>query len=294
MYLDRKSVMANLTNHHSSQEYHPEDYYSNLVNVDGKYLGAYIPYIGESYFETKPRLLIYAMAQNLNRAGGLIRSWLNNPDKGMLRQYYKDDSSRVHVYPYDNGHLKVIAALVLNSYPSTNYKPTDNINDLVVITNFVKFSFYQEDEKGKHLDSNPPLGIYKSMWELYCKYEVSVLQPDVIIAGGNTVADALERNLTTEQKRKFVILRIPFPGRLNLNARWIPKGKNLIETKNHNPAIDITEMKALLKGTPDKKGRVDRAIKTDWYYFREMKSYITKELTSCTYGESKRGEASLI
>jgi len=293
MHSDRKSAKTALTNHHSSQEYHPEDHYSNVVNADGKYLEAYIPYIGKSYFKTKPRVLIYAMAQNLNRAERLIRSWLNTPDKGMLRQYHSADTTHVHVYPYDNGHLKVIAALVLNSYLDTHYKPTDNIDDLVVITNFVKFSFYREDERVNHLDSNPPLSIYDVMWERYCKYEVSVLKPNVIIGVGNEVANALKRSLTAEQKLKFVMLRVPFPGRLNLNSRWIPKGKNLIETKNHNPAIDITEMKALLKGTPDKKGRVDRAIKTDWYYFREMKSYITKELTSCTYGESKRGFAPL-
>jgi len=282
MYEDSKSAMATLANHHSSQEYHPEDHYSNVVNADGQYLGPYIPYIGKSYFKTKPRLFIYAMAQNLNRAKGLIRSWLNKPNKGMLRQYYDADTSRVHVYPYDNGHLKVIAALVLNSYRNTDFKPTDNINELVVITNFVKFSFYREDNKGTHLDSNPPLDIYDAMWEFYCKYEISILQPDIIIGVGNTVANALERYLATEQKSKLVILKVPFAGRLNLNARWISEGKKLIETKNHNPAIDITEMKALLKGTPDKDERVDRAIKTDWYYFREMKARITQKLTSCS------------
>jgi len=117
------------------------------------------------------------MAQNLNRAKGLIRPWLNKPDKGMHRQYYDIDTSRVYVYPYDNEHLKVIAALVLNSYRNTGFKPTDNINELVVITNFVKFSFYREDNKGTHLDSNPPLDIYDAMWELYCKKESGVGKP---------------------------------------------------------------------------------------------------------------------
>lgn len=282
MYSDRKPIIAALINHHSSQEYHPEDHYSNVVKADGKYLGPYIPYIGKSYFETKPRLLIYAMAQNLSRAEWLIKLWLDSPDKGMLRQYHSADTTHVHVYPYDNGHLKVITALVLNSYPDTHYKPTDNIDDLVVITNFVKFSFYREDRRGNRLDSNPPLGIYDVMWERYCNYEVSILQPNVIIGVGNEVANALERNLKIEQRLKFVMLRVPFPGRLNLNSRWIPKGKHLIETKNHDPAIDMTEMKALLKGTPDENGRVHRAIKTDWYYFRKMNSYIVKELTSWT------------
>jgi len=224
------------------------------------------------------------MDKKLRSAKRLIMSWLNSPDKGMLRQYHSDD--KVHVYPYDNGHLKVIAALVLNSYPNTLYNPTDNIDDLVVITNFVKFSFFRKDKKGNRLDSNPPLGLYDSMWERYCKYEVSILQPNVIIGVGNDVANALERNLKTEQEFRFLKLRVPFPGRLNLNSRWIPKGKRLIETESHDPAIDIAEMKALLKGTPDEKERIHRAIKTDWYYFREMKACFIKKLASWNYGES--------
>lgn len=290
--MDRKTALDALVSHHSSQEYHPEDYYSNVVTANGEYLGAYIPYIGKYYFEAKPRLLIYAMAQNLSRAKQLIMSWFNSPDKGMLRQYYSDD--KVHVYPYDNGHLKVVAALVLNSYPNTLYHPTDNIDDLVAITNFVKFSFYRKDKKGNCLDSNPPLGLYDTMWECYCKYEVSVLQPNVIIGVGNEVANALARNLKTEQESKSPILRVPFPGRLNLNSRWIPKGKHLIETEKHDPSIEIAEMKALLKGTPDGKDRMHRAIETDWYYFREMKAYFIKKLASWNHGESKRGFVSLI
>ena len=276
MYTDRKSAIAALANHHCSQEYRPEDQYSNVVNANSKYLGPYIPYIGKSYFKTKPRLLIYAMAQNLSRAEWLIRLWLDAPDKGLLRQYH--DTKHVHVYPYDNGHLKVIAALVLNSYPNAHYKSTENIDDLIAITNFVKFSFYREDKRGKRLDSNPPRDLYDLMWELYCKYEVNILQPNVIIGVGNEVAGAIKRNLKTEQGSKIVMFRVPFPGKLNLNSRWIPRGKHLVRTKNHDPSVDIVEMKALLRGTPDKKRQVDRAIKTDWYYFREMKSCITKKL----------------
>ena len=52
MYLDRKSAMTALTNHHSTEEYRPEDYYPNVVNADGQFLGSYIPYIGEHYFDT--------------------------------------------------------------------------------------------------------------------------------------------------------------------------------------------------------------------------------------------------
>lgn len=275
--MDRESAIDALVNHHLSQRYHPEYHYQNVVNADGEYLGPYVPYIGKSYFNIKPRLLIYAMSQNLGRARRLISTWLNSPDKGLRRQYHDPDTPHVHVYPYDNGHLKVIAALTLNSYPETRFEADQNIDDLVVVTNFVKFSFYREDKNAKRLDANPPFAIYDDMWECYCKYEVSILRPDIIIGVGNEVANAILRNLRREHVHNIVLLRVPFPGRLNLNSRWVPKGRELIKTTNYDPTTDISEMQALVKGTPDVKGRVGRAIKTDWYYFKQMKTCISEQ-----------------
>jgi len=277
--LDRESAIDALVNHHLSQRYHPEHHYQNVVNADGEYLGAYVPYIGKSYFDIKPRLLIYAMSQNLGRARRLISTWLNSSDKGLLRQYHDPDTPHVHVYPYDNGHLKVIAALTLNSYPETRFGADQNIDDLVVVTNFVKFSFYREDKNGKRLDANPPFAIYDDMWEYYCKYEVGILRPDIIIGVGNEVTNAIAGNLQREHVHNIILCRVPFPGRLNLNSRWVPKGRELIKTTNYDPTTDISEMQALVKGTPDVKGRLGRAIKTDWYYFKQMKTYIREQIS---------------
>ena len=243
--LSREKAKSTLLDHHSSQEYCPQNEYPNVVNTNGQYLGPYIPYIGKSYFDSKPRVLIYAMAQNLARASGLVKSWLEKPDKGLLRQYYDPDTPCVYVYPYDNGHLKVIAALTLGSHPETRFETDQNIDHLVVITNFVKFSFYREERNGRRLDANPPSAIYDDNWEYYCKYEVSILRPDIIIGVGNEVANVIARNLQGEYVHDITVLRVPFPGRLNL------------------------------------KGRVGRAIKTDWYYFRRMKIYISEQLAKC-------------
>ncbi len=279
--LSREKAKSTLLDHHSSQEYYPQNEYPNVVNTNGQYLRPYIPYIGKSYFDSKPRVLIYAMAQNLARASGLVKAWLEKPDKGLLRQYYDSDTPYVHVYPYDNGHLKVIAALILNSHPETHFETDQNIDDMVAITNFVKFSFYREDRNGRRLDANPPSAIYDDMWKYYCKYEVSILRPDIIIGVGNFVANAIARNLQGEHVNDITVLRVPFPGRLNLNSRWVPKGRELIKTKNYDPTSDVSEMQALVKGTPDVKGRVGRAIKTDWYYFKRMKVCISEQLAKC-------------
>lgn len=169
----------------------------------------------------------------------------------------------------------------MHSHPETCFEADQNIDDLVVITNFVKFSFYREGKNGKRLDANPPSAIYDDMWGYYCRHEVSILQPDVIIGVGNEVANAIARNLERENVHNIMVLRVPFPGRLNLNVRWVPKGQELVKTKNYDPATDISEMQALVKGTPDAKGRVDRAIKTDWYYFKKMKTCINEQLARC-------------
>jgi len=137
------------------------------------------------------------------------------------------------------------------------------------------------DFAGRRLDANPPSAIYDDMWEYYCKYEVSILQPDIIIGVGNEVANAIARNLQGEHVHDITVLRVPFPGRLNLNSRWVPKGRELIKTKNYDPTTDVSEMQDLVKGTPDVKGRVGRAIKTDWYYFQRMKVYISEQLAKC-------------
>jgi len=277
--LDQESAVCSLQNHHSVQRYHPEYQYQNIVNIGGEYLVPYIPYIGKLYFDIRPRILIYAMSQNLGRASRLISIWLNSQDKGMLRQYHDSDTPHVHVHPYDDGHLKVIAALALHSHPETYFDADQNVDDLVVITNFVKFSFYREGKNGKRLDANPPLAIYDDMWDNYCRYEVSVLQPDIVIGVGNEVANAIKRNLERDNAHNIMVLKVPFPGRLNLNARWVPKGRELMRTENYDPSADISEMRALVRGTPDSKGWLDRAIKTDWYYFKEMKAQISEQLT---------------
>jgi len=280
--LDRETAIAALADHHSSQAYRPQDQYwndRNVVNADGQYLGPYIPYIGKLYFQSKPRVIIYAIAQNLSGATDLIKAWLKTPDKGLLRHYYEEDQAIpcIHINPYDDGHLKVIAALTLSLNPGTSFKPTDTIDDLVSVTNFVKFSFYHESKDGSRKDANPPQGIYDTMWKCYSGYEIELLQPDIIVGAGNDVAAALVRGLTQNGKPNIVI-KVPFPGRLNLNARWLHKGNQLVEIENYDPQPVKAEIGDLLEGTPDREGKIHKAIEMDWYYFSEMKRHLRDEI----------------
>ena len=277
MQQDVEAVKAALIVHHSAQEYRPQDHYPNVVSADGEYLGSYIPYIGRLYLDTEPRVLIYAMSQNLARTSGSVTRWRNRPDRGMLRQYYYPEKPSVSITPYDDGHLKVIAALALDAYPSTNYQPSDNVDDRIAVTNFVKFSFYRQDNRGNHLDANPPQDIYDAMWRCYARREVELLKPNLIIGAGRDVAAALRRGLR-QSSRHTACLEIPFPGRLNLNRRWVPVGTRLIRTQGYDPEPDRSSLRALLQGTFDRVGLIHRAIQVDWYYFREMRKRIAEKV----------------
>lgn len=87
------------------------------------------------------------------------------------------------------------------------------------------------------LDVNPPKSIYDVMWDLYVRYEIELLQPDVVVAAGNDVARALARGLKQGDIAPFLV-KVPFPGRLNLNSRWVPVGKKLAQG-GHDPRHDI-------------------------------------------------------
>lgn len=276
--MNRSAMINSLEKHHSAQMYRPEQEFSNVVNVDGSYLGPYIPYVGSTYCEAKPRILIYAMAQNLARAEGLIRKFLRSPDKGMLRQQSNSNPPYIHLHPYDDGHLPILAALVLNAYPNTIFKPTSNIHSLVCATNFVKFSFWCEGQNGTRRDVNPPRDIYKAMWDYFCSYEIEILRPEVIITVSQDVSNALKKHYSHANSNTLVI-NLSFPGRLNLNRRFIPEGKKAI-ANGYNPEPFRTRMSSLLKGTPNPKGYLHKVIATDWYYFLKMKDCIKKQLQS--------------
>jgi hypothetical protein len=217
------------------------------------------------------------MAQNLARANSLINKWSTCPDSGMLRHYYQQEPLHIHLYPYDQGHLKVIAALALSAYANTSFKSSDNVNNLVSVTNFVKFSFYTETKNGGWRDANPPQDIYCMMWKLFCSYEIELLQPDIIIGVGQDVAFALSTGLKEEGKRNIVV-KVDFPGRLNLNSRWVPKGKELIRDGKYNPDLFKAGLAALIAGTPDHGRQIEKAIEIDWYYFLAMKEEINDRI----------------
>jgi len=207
--------------------------------------------------------------------------WIKGKRRISHIKYYDQATERAHVNPYDDGHLKVIAALTLSLSPESSFTPTDSVDDFVAVTNLVKFSFYRESKDGSRLDVNPPKGIYDVMWTCYSKYETELLQPDIIIGVGNDVTAALRRGLRQDGKDD-ILIKVPFPGRLNLNSRWVPRGRRLIKVEHYNPELDKASIRTVLRGTPDREGPIHRAIETDWYYFREVRKCLMEKVPNIT------------
>lgn len=270
-----------LSEHFIQQRYFPQEHYPNVINLEGKYLGPYIPYIGKYYFATKPKILIYGMAQNLNlNKGGLkelVASWLKTEHGGLYRQYLR--VGHTYVGPYDCGYLKIIAALSLNAYPSKQFQSSNDISDLLAVTNLVKFSFYKTGKKGTSVDVNPPKTIYDVMWDKYVSYEIEVLKPDLIIASGHDVATALRTGLKKTNKQNNVI-RIDFPGGQGL-APWRHKKQEQI-ANGINPLSIQSSIKELIKEQPDDLNQMKLAVEQDWCYFDGMRSRIEKRVKEIT------------
>jgi len=278
-----EDVKEHLSDHFVQQRYFPQEHYPNVINLEGKYLGPYIPFIGKYYFATKPRILIYGMAQNLNlNRGGvkkLVEAWLVTEHAGLYRQYLR--AGHTCVGPYDNGYLKIIAAMSLNAYPSKQFQSSNDISDLVAVTNLVKFSFYKTGKKGTSVDENPPKTIYDVMWDKYVSYEIEVLKPDLIIASGRAVAAALRTGLKKTNKQNNVI-EIGFPGGQGL-ASWRRKKKEQI-ANGINPLSIQSSIKELIKEHPDdlNKMKMAVAVEKDWCYFDGMRSIIEKRVKEIT------------
>lgn len=277
--MDRELAIYLLMDNITRQNYHPEKHFQNVVNFEGKYLAPYVPYIGKSYFESEPRLLIYGMAQNLCRheSSHLVKSWMSKPDKGIRRLYY--NAPRMNMLLWDKGNLKVIAALAMNSWPNTTFNATEDVYDLVAVANFVKFSFYQE-KNGKRVDINPPKAIYDAMWQHYCRHEISILKPSVIIGCGKVVADATSEKLGAEANNVvFVPIVFPFGRPL---PNYIKDGNQLREQEHYNHNNEIGRLNALMQGTPDQNDAIHKTIRTNWNYFREMQLRVEKAYKSRT------------
>jgi len=192
---------------------------STHANLNGKkvYLPAYIPYIGHYYFEYRPRILCYAINQNLSPHVKWSKEWINNWATDIEHAYDRlnraaYENKPIPIKPYTEGFIPLIATLATQRWIRTFSGNLPNkIDDVVAVTNFIKFSTANDASS-----SSIPNIWWKECGSLYAEHEIQLLQPDIIISFGQKTSLELIRVLKRNRlnDHKIQLLECRFPARI--------------------------------------------------------------------------------
>jgi len=195
------------------------------TEIEGRrvYLPAYVPYIGARYFEYRPRVLCYAINQNLSPHVPWTREWIScwarDDECAVDRLNLAAREGRaIPIRPYAEGFIPLVALLAIRRWAERwGGELPDKIDDVVAATNFVKFST-REDASS----SSIPGVWWRECASSYVSYEIQVLEPDIILGFGlKTLAELrLVLNNETLSKRELHVLGCRFPARMaSIKAR---------------------------------------------------------------------------
>ena len=203
--------------------------WKNLVTLElnGKRgtLPGYVPYVGESYFSESsqgPRILILALSQNIRPDEPWVKAWYKNwvEGDGLLaldrqnREFAQ--SGQIAIWPFDTGHLPVVAAMIraLKSGQANGW--TESIYPSLAATNLSKWSF-RSDDGARTQDSPQSLA---SCWDWFTEMELDTLQPDFILCAGNGVSDTVSAGLAKRRRAAAPrALKVAFPNATVINTR---------------------------------------------------------------------------
>jgi hypothetical protein len=181
------------------------------------YLPAYIPYIGPSYFEYRPRILCYAINQNLSPHVPWTKEWIARWATDV--EHAQDRLNRaVHenrpipIRPYAEGFIPLLALSAISRWMQIHrgFLP-QTIDDVVAVTNFVKFSTAKDASS-----SSIPNIWWRECGSLYVDHEIRILRPDIILGFGQKTLVELRRVLTSSGLYKYEpqLLGCRFPARI--------------------------------------------------------------------------------
>jgi len=159
-------------------------------------LPAYIPYIGSEYFNYRPRVLCFAINQNLSRHAPWAKSWMSrwHADAAVAGDRLNDAVQRgeqIPIRPYAEGFIPLMGLMAIGKWIKQHGGVLpEYIDDVISVTNFVKFS----TESDASSSSIPP-SWWKECADLYVRYEIELLAPDLIIAVGRKTGEELARIL---------------------------------------------------------------------------------------------------
>ena len=230
---NRRRAIDDLIENVKAQDFIPDEGNSAYTLKNGKpvYMPAYVPYIGSEYFEHRPRILCYAINQNLSKhrrwSHTWMKEWATDHMCAIDRLNHAAESGRaLPIKPYAEGFIPLTALLCLRANGGQN---PDNlpitIDRVVSVTNFVKFSTS---------DSASSSEIPNSWWQecgsRYVRNEIDILEPDVIITFGKRTHMELEKVLSDMDYSddSLQIRDCRFPGRIPSEKARPVRGKERV------------------------------------------------------------------
>lgn len=181
------------------------------------YLPSYIPYIGPKYFEYRPRILCYAINQNLSRHVRWTKEWVESwatdieAAQDRLNRAAKENRS-IPIKPYTEGFIPLLALLSIRRWIETcgGCLPR-TIDEVIAVTNFVKFSTAKDASS-----SSIPNIWWRECGSLYVNHEIRILRPDIILCFGQKTLIELKLVLKSNGLYNYEpeILGCRFPARI--------------------------------------------------------------------------------
>jgi len=241
IYKSREIACQELIRNIRNQSYTPDtsDLPTAEKQSDNLQLPSYIPYIGLKYFDYEPRILCYAINQNLSRHAPWSRTWINhwinNPDEEVDRlNSAAQNGIPIPIKPYAEGFIPLIALIALNEWLDDNKGVLPcHIDDVIAVTNFVKYSTVLDASS-----TSIPQMWWKQCADKFVRHEIEVLAPDLIIAFGQRTYSELAKLLVAGDTSKKLpkLMKCRFPARIaSINSRTLTGEEREIWDKKISP-----------------------------------------------------------
>lgn len=217
----REAVLADLRENVLRQCFVPKDGMPARGMAQGRHieLPAYVPYVGRHYFNSPVRILCYAINQNLSQHTRWTDDWTSRwaGDEPLAIDRLNAAAlagEALPIRPYAEGFMPLVAAMALK-HAGANHDER-MVDDLVAVTNFVKFSTSQDADS-----TSIPSSWWRECSSRYVKVELELLQPQVVVGfGQQTVRELtlLLKGFPIRERPRLLGCR--FPGRIpSIKAR---------------------------------------------------------------------------
>lgn len=215
----RNRALTRLRQNVKRQNFVPTEGNPAYAQVNGRktILPAYIPYVGQRYFHYRPRVLCYAINQNLSRHTRWTDEWTTKwgTDSSIAIDRLNRaavNGEAIPIKPYVEGFIPLAALLAIMRYGQTFRAALPNlVDDVLAVTNFVKFSTADDASS-----SSIPSSWWQECAERYVTQEIRELKPDLLVAFGLRTASGLHRTIgdSSFETQRPELLVCKFPARI--------------------------------------------------------------------------------